>query len=644
MSEVLLGSTGRRVLLAYGWLMLALIILPVLVLIPISFSAGSLFVLPPLHYSLEWYRQLLADSDWRDAALTSLTVATIAASLAVCLGVPASIAISRMRGPAAKAMKTLFIAPMIVPLMVMGVGFYIVFVRLRLLGLMVPLALCHAILVIPFVVMPVMARLASLDPALERAASSLGASPFGAIGRVIFPLISHAIAAGFAFAFVFSFDEVVVAQFLSGPRLETLPRLMWDSISMSGLDKTVTAVTTAQLALALLVVSLMSLWKALAAKHLLLARDAEMPGSTTQGHVRSRPKAPETLERQPGVGIDIQRVTKLYAGTPAVDQVSLAIKPGEFVTILGPSGSGKTTLLMLMAGFSSPDAGRLLIGGKDVSHVPPHQRDIGVVFQSYALFPHLNVRRNVGFPLQVRDVRKPQADAAIDWALSRVHMERYAERRIAQLSGGQQQRVALARAIVFRPRALLMDEPLAALDRGLRGQMQQEIRSLQRSLGQTVAYVTHDQEEALNLSDRVAVMRDGRLQQIDTPQELYAHPVNSFVAGFFGEANLFRGVAEGSVLTVNGVLLRLPSTFQGQAVLCVRPEVIDIDAGAGGGTAIEGVVEEARFQGSILRILLRTAIGPVLVTRQIRTLVAAPEPGSALAISWNHEMTHAMAE
>lgn len=347
-----------------------------------------------------------------------------------------------------------------------------------------------------------------------------------------------------------------------------------------------------------------------------------------------------------GVGVRFESLAKRYNDLYAVDGVNLDVAPGEFLSILGPSGSGKTTVLMLIAGFVSPSSGRLLLGDQDISRIPPHKRDIGVVFQNYALFPHLDVRRNVAFPLEVRKVAKDEITRRVAWALERVHMSQYADRRVSQLSGGQQQRVALARAIVFEPRALLMDEPLAALDRNLRVDMQQEIRSLQRSLGQTVIYVTHDQEEALNLSDRVAVMDHGRLQQVDTPKNLYLRPANPFVAGFFGEANLFRGNAEaGAFVTESGARLPLARSARGKAVLCVRPEMIVFgDKQKDGFPNLEGTVVETRFQGSILRISLRTPLGPIMAVRHINTTDDAPPEGTRLTFGWDPELGHLMVQ
>ena len=249
--------------------------------------------------------------------------------------------------------------------------------------------------------------------------------------------------------------------------------------------------------------------------------------------------------------ISIERLRKTYASYVALDDVSLEIRAGEFLTLLGPSGSGKTTLLMAIAGFTRPESGRLRIGDRDVTRLAPNKRDIGVVFQNYALFPHMSVRANVEYPLRLRGVPAAEAGVRAEAALARVRLEAYGGRDIAALSGGQRQRVALARAIVFEPRVMLMDEPLSALDKNLREEMQFEIRRLHDDLGITTIYVTHDQREALTMSDRIAVMNTGRIQQIDTPDAIYHRPETHFVAGFMGEANILPGPlcgVEGSVM------------------------------------------------------------------------------------------------
>ena len=350
--------------------------------------------------------------------------------------------------------------------------------------------------------------------------------------------------------------------------------------------------------------------------------------------------------KQRGAAIDLSAVSKAYGSFRALDDISLHIEPGEFMTLLGPSGSGKTTTLNVVAGFTEVSAGSLQVGGRSVVGVPAHKRNIGVVFQHYALFPHMTVGRNVAYPLSLRGIARAEREARVKRALDMVRMADFAHRYPSELSGGQQQRVALARAIVFEPRALLMDEPLAALDRNLRVDMQHEIRSLQRSLGQTVIYVTHDQEEALNLSDRVAVMDHGKLQQVDTPKNLYLRPANPFVAGFFGEANLFRGNAEaGAFVTEGGARLPLARSARGKAVLCVRPEMIVFgDKQKEGFPSLEGTVVETRFQGSILRISLRTPLGPIMAVRHINTTDDAPPEGTRLTFGWDPELGHLMVQ
>lgn len=671
--EYLLNRPWRQLLQAYGWLMLLLINLPILILIPISFSAGQSMVFPPQDWSLEWYRELFTDAGWGKTFMLSMRIALLATLFALIIGVPAAIGISRLDGRLGNAVKMFFVAPMIVPLIVIGVGFYLVLAQLGMLQRIPPIAAVHAIVVLPFVIMPVLARLSRNDPALERASASLGARPLLTLWTVTLPLLLPAIAAAAIFAFMFSFDEVVIAQFLAGPRFETLPRKMEGGMTEDGLNKAITSIAGLQfllVAVYLVVVEVIGrVRKAGAKAPARVARSLSAAAVDASARAPAMPVIPATSTKpgpapytlpaprlartegktsamdttQHGYGIRFDRLTKYYDGKAAVEDVKLHVQPGEFVTILGPSGSGKTTLLMLIAGFIAPDHGHLMLGDRDISRVPPYQRDIGVVFQSYALFPHMNVRKNVGYPLRARGVSRAEQERQIDWALSRVKMEEYADRMVTQLSGGQQQRIALARAISFNPRALLMDEPLAALDRNLRGSMQTEIRSLQRSLGQTVVFVTHDQEEALNMSDRVAVMHHGRLQQVAAPRDLYRTPSNSFVAEFFGESNLFHGMIEGQVLTVAGRKLPLAEpAAAGPGVLCVRPEVVQLDAESAPEWAFEGTVSDVRFLGSTLRVALDTALGPIVVTQSINGLSSAPAMGSVHFISWDRRMSHLM--
>ena len=346
--------------------------------------------------------------------------------------------------------------------------------------------------------------------------------------------------------------------------------------------------------------------------------------------------------------IEFDRITKLYAGgtAPAVDDLSLAIEAGEFITLLGPSGSGKTTTLMLLAGFEQASAGQIRLDGRPIQALPPHQREMGVVFQSYSLFPHMTVAQNVGFPLSVRKVPAQAAKKRVAAALDKVRLGHLAERRPQQLSGGQQQRVALARALVFEPRVVLMDEPLSALDKKLREEMQLEIRRLHRELGVTMVFVTHDQAEAMTLSDRVAVFNQGRIEQLAAPQVLYDTPANSFVAGFIGDNNTLAGQvqAPGVLCLADGRALRARGAaglpVGAKAQLCVRPERLQLDAH--GDNRVEGTVLDAIHQGDHWRLVARlqgleatwfAKLAPSVLHKSSRGLAA----GQTVTLSFGHD-------
>jgi putative spermidine/putrescine transport system ATP-binding protein len=281
-----------------------------------------------------------------------------------------------------------------------------------------------------------------------------------------------------------------------------------------------------------------------------------------------------------GGELQLVDVRKTYDGQRGVESVDLHVRAGEFLTMLGPSGSGKTTTLNLIAGFLDADHGSIALDGRQLDGVPPHRRDLGVVFQSYALFPHMTAAENVAYPLRVRGVKGPEQASRVKEALALVQLEQYADRRPAALSGGQQQRVALARAFVFQPRLLLMDEPLGALDKKLREALQIEISRLCHELGATVVYVTHDQEEALTMSDRIAIYNEGRIEQLGTAEDLYRRPASTFVADFVGESTLLRGTHDAGALRYGSA--RLP-TQDGErlgagapAALVIRPEDLEV--------------------------------------------------------------------
>ena len=300
------------------------------------------------------------------------------------------------------------------------------------------------------------------------------------------------------------------------------------------------------------------------------------------------------------LNISIKSITKTYGDFHALNDVNLEVNSGEFLTLLGPSGSGKTTLLMVLAGFTRPDYGSVKFGEEEVILKPPHLREIGMVFQNYALFPHMNVEDNIGYPQKLRGVSKSETKHSVDEALSIVKLDGLGKRRVGELSGGQKQRVALARAIVFKPKILLMDEPLSALDKKLREEMQIELRQLHDSLNITTVYVTHDQKEALTMSDRIAVINDGQLMQLDTPNEIYKRPNNAFIADFIGESSLLSVKVQGGAayLGASEICANQTPDRDGDYLLMVRPEKLFLAERTEKGTNFfDGLVEESIFQG-----------------------------------------------
>ena len=320
------------------------------------------------------------------------------------------------------------------------------------------------------------------------------------------------------------------------------------------------------------------------------------------------------------VPIRILSVTKTYQDVTALDTVDLDVESGEFITLLGPSGSGKTTLLMVLAGFARPTSGTVLIGGEDITRWPPHKRGLGMVFQSYALFPHMTVGANIAYPLKVRKVPSSEIEERVLAVLDLVQLAHVANRMPDALSGGQRQRIALARAIVFEPRILLMDEPLSALDKKLREQMQMEIRHLHERLGITTVYVTHDQREALTMSDRIAVINDGRIVQVDTPQQLYNRPRSLFVADFIGESTVLPLRRDNGALMFGeqAIMFEHPLPPSGDTYLIARPEKLEFVTGEAAAdlNLFIGVLKEKIFQGEALLIRIKLADGTIVTSRR----------------------------
>jgi spermidine/putrescine transport system ATP-binding protein len=343
--------------------------------------------------------------------------------------------------------------------------------------------------------------------------------------------------------------------------------------------------------------------------------------------------------------IRLESVSKRFGDHTAVDDVSLAIEKGEFFSLIGPSGCGKTTTLRMLAGFEQPTEGEILLEGEPVDDVPPYERNVNTVFQSYALFDHLNVADNVGFGLKRRKVDKEEIRSRVAEALELVSLSKRAEARTTELSGGQKQRVALARALINRPAVLLLDEPLGALDLKLRRQMQVELKDIQREVGITFVYVTHDQEEALAMSDRIAVMSDGKVMQCGDPEDVYEHPTESFVAGFIGISNLMEGVAgpDGTVTIAGGqtVPASLPDGCSpGESVqIAVRPEKIAVDELEEGMVSVDGVIEQRIYQGVHTQVTVSLGSGARVVALEQNTYRASSDdrwdPGTRVKIGWH---------
>ncbi len=345
----------------------------------------------------------------------------------------------------------------------------------------------------------------------------------------------------------------------------------------------------------------------------------------------------------------LRGLVKRYGKTAAVDHVSLEVARGEFLTLLGPSGSGKTTILMTIAGFTHPDGGQVLLEGRDITRLRPERRGFGVVFQGYALFPHMTVAENLAYPLKVRGLAKGEREAMVRRTLDLVQLRALANRRPTQLSGGQQQRVALARALVFDPPVLLLDEPLSALDKKLRTELQMELKALHKRLGRTFINVTHDQEEALSLSDRIAVLNHGKLQQLDTPMALYHRPRTRFVAEFLGKSNFFTGEVTAidddiAAISAHGIGVRqrlAPASslaVGAKVVVAVRPERLTLtsaDAVAPGDNALRAMVHTTTFIGTQTHLALEIeGLGSWIATLPSMGSTPLPREGARLAITW----------
>jgi spermidine/putrescine transport system ATP-binding protein len=353
----------------------------------------------------------------------------------------------------------------------------------------------------------------------------------------------------------------------------------------------------------------------------------------------------QTPVAHPDVRLD--RVVKRFDESVAVDGISLDVPRGSFFALLGPSGCGKTTTLRMIGGFEEPTEGRIFLGDQDVVGLPPYKRDVNTVFQSYALFPHMTIEDNVRFGLDRRRVAKAEASLRVREILELVGLTEFGRRKPKQLSGGQQQRVALARALVNHPRVLLLDEPLGALDLKLRKQMQLELKRIQHEVGITFVHVTHDQEEAMTMADSIAVMNQGRIEQLGPPHDLYERPQTAFVAGFLGVSNLLPGVVEGgdAVRLDDGTVVRVAVNGRtGAVAVGVRPEKITLGAG-GGANELQGTIAETAYIGVATQVVVETKLGTIQVfTQNIGSRGDVPSPRSAVTLSWSPDATFVVAQ
>lgn len=334
--------------------------------------------------------------------------------------------------------------------------------------------------------------------------------------------------------------------------------------------------------------------------------------------------------------LTLSGVRKTYGGTPVVHGFDLSVERGEFISFLGPSGCGKTTTLRMVAGFETPDSGQIHIAGENVGPLPPNRRQIGMVFQSYALFPNLTIAENVAFGLKVAGKPRAEIDARVREMLAMIKLPHVADRYPYQLSGGQQQRVALARAIAVRPRVLLLDEPLSALDAKIRVSLRDEIRALQQELGITTIYVTHDQEEALSMSDRIVVMSEGRIEQVGTPFEIYNRPSSRFVASFVGNLSLLDAEAgPDGALTLGAQSIRVPdldAPAGSRVTLALRPEALSLAPSHRRTSRLDGKVEQVAFLGSVVRLRVATAGGTALIDMFNDPTVPPPTQGAPVEV------------
>ena len=588
----------------YLGILFFLMYLPIGVVVVFSFNEARL----PVRFtgfSLKWYQELFQDRDLIQALKNSLILAVSSCGVSAVIGTLGAVGLSRIHWKTKGVMEYISILPLMIPEIILGMVLMAFFYMLNLPFGMLTLLIGHTVFCVPYILMEVKARLVGMDPSLEEAARDLGAGSFRAFWDITLPLIMPAVISGSLLAFAMSMDDVVISIFVTGPRVSTLPIKVYTQMK-TGVTPEINALCTIMLGVILLVLAVY-----------LIA------GKRGKGNKL----------------IELKNLTKNFDDQQVLRGINLDIHENEFLTLLGPSGCGKTTTLRIIAGFEEPSGGEVLFNGIEISKLPPYKREINTVFQKYALFPHLNVMDNIGFGLNLKKVDKSVIEQKVKRMLKMVGLEGFEKRDVTLLSGGQQQRVAIARALVNEPKVLLLDEPLGALDAKIRKQMQIELKKIQREVGITFIYVTHDQEEALSMSDTVVVMNNGEIQQIGSPTDIYNEPENRFVAGFIGESNIIEGIMIRDFLVeFDGFRFEcVDKGFEDNEAIEVvlRPEDLDI---------VEP--DQAKIRGTVRNITFKGVHYEILVETELRTYMVHTtdyaEVGREVGLKFGPEDIHVM--
>ncbi len=631
MSEGTYIRRPNRALGIYAVVFLVVLYLPILFIPLFSFNQSIHVRLPIEAFSLQRYHDLFRRPDVWNALGNSLRVGPAVAVVSTVLGLPTARAIARHRVPGRSALVTFVMLPLVVAGIIFAVALLIFVNRLGVPLSLSTVALGHLVICLPFAVATLLPRFEGFDEALVEASAGAGRNP-------VDDLLAGDVA------------ERAARRGGKPPAdLHGLVRRIHRGAVPVG-NRTHAAHPHLDAAA---VPARGALGPGAVHPHPAVLGRARLCRASDRADRRARDARGRSRRAMSGAGvlISIRNAVKAFGRLVAVDDVSLDIRQGEFFSLLGASGSGKTTLLRMIAGLEATTSGEILIDGRPMSRVPPYRRPVGMVFQHYAIFPHLDVRGNIAYGLRRQGLSRAQSDALVEEMLELVKLPGYGARRPNQLSGGQRRRVALARALILRPRVLLLDEPLGALDRQLREQMQIELVRFQRAVGITFVFVTHDQEEALTLSDRVAVMADGRVLQVDTPDGLYEAPQSRRVAGFVGTMNFLQArvaarSAEGATLEIEGLGRRdidagcLPRHAGGALCLAIRPERLALRRSApdAGVPAVAGTVEARVYPGERSHYHVRVAgrDAPLAVSAQnaSRLQDAPVGEGSRVWLTW----------